>query len=124
MAELTYDFIVVGAGPAGSSVAWRLANSKKAPSVLVVEAGGDNNNQGWRISGERWITRSNPELNYSYKTVPQRHVNDRELEYDRGRGLGGSSCINYCVFNIGPKDDHDEIARLIGDDDWKWENAR
>jgi len=124
MAELTYDFIIVGAGPAGSSVAWRLANSKKAPSVLVVEAGGDNSNQDLRITGERWITRFRPDLNYSYKTVPQRHVNDREIEYDRGRGLGGSSSINYCAYNIGPKDDHDEIARLVGDDDWKWENAR
>jgi len=123
MAGSTYDFIVVGAGPAGSSVAWRLANSKKAPSVLVVEAGGDNSNQDWRIDGNRWISRFNPELNYNYKTVPQKHADDRQLDYDRGRGLGGSSCINFCVFNIGPKDDHDEIARLTGDDDWKWVNA-
>jgi choline dehydrogenase-like flavoprotein len=123
MAGLTYDFIVVGAGPAGSSVAWRLANSKKAPSILVVEAGGNNNNPDFRVDGDRWITRFNPDLNYNYKTVPQKHADDRELPYDRGRGLGGSSCINFCVFNIGPKDDHDEIARLTGDDDWKWENA-
>ncbi len=80
MAGHTFDFIVVGAGPAGSSVAWSLANSKKAPSVLVVEAGGNNSNRDWRVDGDRWITRLNPELNYNYKTVPQKHADNRELE--------------------------------------------
>jgi choline dehydrogenase-like flavoprotein len=119
-----YDFIIVGAGPAGCSVAWRLAHSKLAPSVLLIESGGDNSNKDWRISGERWTSRFNPELNYNYKTVPQKHVDNREIEYDRGRGLGGSSAINFGLYNIGPKDDHDHIAMLTGDDEWKWENAK
>lgn len=124
MSTSAYDFIVVGSGPAGSAVAWRLAHSKKAPSVLAIEAGGENSNQDWRASGDRWTSRFNPELNYGYKTVPQKHADNREIEYDRGRGLGGSSAINFAVWNIGPKDDHDEIARLTGDDDWSWKNAR
>ena len=123
MVASEFDFIVVGSGPAGSSVAWRLANSKKAPSVLLVESGGLNSNIDFRVDGERWLTRLNPELNYNYTTVPQKHLDNRELPYDRGRGLGGSSAINFAAWNIGPKDDHDEIARLAGDDDWKWENA-
>lgn len=124
MSTTAYDFIVVGSGPAGSSVAWRLAHSKKAPSVLIIEAGGNNSNHDLRVSGDRWTSRFNPELNYGYKTIPQKHIDDRVIDYDRGRGLGGSSAINFAVWNIGPKDDHDEIARLTGDDDWKWENAR
>ena len=124
MAASEFDFIVVGSGPAGASVAWRLANSKKAPSILLVEAGGLNSNIDWRVDAERWVSRFNPELNYNYITVPQKHVDNRQISYDRGRGLGGSSAINFCVWNIGPKDDHDEIARLAGDDDWKWDNAK
>lgn len=124
MADSTYDFIVVGSGPAGASVAWRLAHSKKAPSVLIIEAGGDNSNRDWRISGERFMSRMNPELNYNFATVPQKNADNREIGYDRGRGLGGSSAINFCIWNIGPKDDHDEIARLTGNDEWKWENAK
>lgn len=27
------------------------------------------------------------------------------------------------LYDIGPKDDFDEIARVLGDDDWKWSNA-
>jgi choline dehydrogenase-like flavoprotein len=95
-----------------------------APSVLLIEAGGDNSNMDWRVSGDRWISRFNPELNYNYKTVPQKHVDNREIGFDRGKGLGGSTAINFTVYNIGPKDDHDEIARLTGDDGWKWENAK
>lgn len=123
MTATVYDFIIVGAGPAGSAVAWRLANSKRAPSVLLVEAGGDNKNPDWRVDGDRWISRFNPELNWNFTTVPQKNVNNREIGYNRGRGLGGSTAINFCLYTIGPKDDHDEIARLSGDDDWKWENA-
>jgi choline dehydrogenase-like flavoprotein len=119
-----YEFIIVGAGPGGCSVAWRLANSKLSPSVLLIEAGGENENLEWRVSGERWTSRFNPELNYNYKTVPQKFAGDREFEYDRGRGLGGSTTINFGVYNIGPKDDHDQIAKLTGDDEWKWENAK
>jgi choline dehydrogenase-like flavoprotein len=93
-------------------------------SVLLLESGGDNKDRELRISGDRYVTRFNPALNYNYKTVPQQDADKREIEYDRGTGLGGSTTINFGVWNIGPKDDHDEIARLTGDDEWKWENAK
>jgi choline dehydrogenase-like flavoprotein len=90
----------------------------------VVEAGGENSNKEWRVSGDRWISRMNPELSYHYTTVPQKHADNREIAYDRGCGLGGSSAINFCCYHIGPKDDHNENARLNGDDHWKWDNVK
>ena len=115
-----YDFIVVGAGPAGSTLAIRLATSAKRPHVLLVEAGGKNDNKDWRIDAERWLHRTQPAMAWGYKTVPQTSLNGQELSYDRGKGLGGSSAINFCSWNIGPQDDHDTIAALVGDDEWKW----
>jgi choline dehydrogenase-like flavoprotein len=56
--------------------------------------------------------------------VPQKHLTGLALSYDRGKGLGGSSAINFCCYTIGPRDDYDEIARLVGDDEWKWVNAQ
>ena len=71
----------------------------------------------------RWGDRMNPELNPFYKTVPQTALKDRVINYDRGKGLGGSSAVNFCVYDIGPKGDFEEIARLVDDDAWHWSNV-
>ena len=65
-----------------------------------------------------------PGLNWGYKTVPQSQLNNRRIDYSRGKGLGGSSMINFAVWTIGPKDDYDEWARLVGDEAFNWQNAR
>ena len=64
-----------------------------------------------------------PSLNYGYKTVPQQDAENREMDYSRGRGLGGSSTINMCVWTIGPKDDYDRWAKEVGDETFNWENS-
>jgi choline dehydrogenase-like flavoprotein len=46
------------------------------------------------------------------------------MSYHRGKGLGGSSSVNFSCYTVGPHDDYDEIARLVADDDWKWVNAQ
>ncbi|KAL6247741.1 hypothetical protein RBB50_005089 [Rhinocladiella similis] len=119
-----YDFIVVGAGAAGAILAWRLAHTKRSPSVLLVEAGGSNDSKSVRIDAERWLHRMVPGLNWSYKSAPISGFDGSIVDYDRGKGLGGSTAINFSCWTIGPKEDHDEIARVVGDDAWKWTNAR
>lgn len=118
-----FDFIVVGAGAAGAVLASRIAKSKKRPSVLLVEAGGDNSSKDVRADAERWIHRMNPALNWGYKTTPIKGFDNNIIDYDRGKGLGGSTAINFSVWTIGPKDDHDKLSRIVEDDEWKWENA-
>ncbi|KIW62643.1 hypothetical protein PV04_10800 [Phialophora macrospora] len=119
-----FDFIVVGAGPAGAILASRLARSSKKPSVLLVEAGGRNESKAVRADAERWVHRMIPDMNWGYQTAPVRGFDGRVIAYDRGRGLGGSSAINFSVWTLGPKDDYDEIARLVDDEDWKWKNVQ
>jgi choline dehydrogenase-like flavoprotein len=119
-----FDFIVVGGGPAGCAVAARLAGSAKAPSVLLVEAGGPNNDKNLRVDGERWTSLMDPSMNWSYKTTPQPELNNREIDYSRGKGLGGSSAINFSVYDVGPADDFEEIARLADDPSWGWNYAQ
>ena len=65
-----------------------------------------------------------PSLAWGYQTVPQTHLNDRVITYDRGKGLGGSSLINFSAFQYGSRDDYDEIAHLVEDDEWKWMNTQ
>lgn len=64
-----------------------------------------------------------PNSNWGYKTVPQKYVDNRELDYSRGKGLGGSTIINICAYTVGPKDDYDRWAEEVGDNAFNWENA-
>ncbi|OJJ50725.1 hypothetical protein ASPZODRAFT_11580 [Penicilliopsis zonata CBS 506.65] len=116
-----WDFIIVGSGPAGCAVAAGLAHTSKKPKVLLLEAGGRNQEDSLRVDGQRWTTFHNPELNWGYKTVPQQHCNNRELEYHRGRMLGGSSAINFSAYTRGPREDYDRWAEKVGDETFRWE---
>ncbi|AEO58638.1 hypothetical protein MYCTH_2306112 [Thermothelomyces thermophilus ATCC 42464] len=119
-----YDFVVVGSGPAGCALAYGLVHSAKKPKVLLLEAGGKNGDPNLRVDGQRWLTFTNKDVNWGYKTTPQTHCAGRELDYSRGLGLGGSSAINFGVFTVGARDDYDEWARIVGDDAFRWEHAQ
>lgn len=80
-----------------------------------------NDDKSLRVDGKRWLTFHNKDMNWGYKTAAQGHLNDREIDYSRGRGLGGSSAINFGVYSIGARDDYDEWARLVGDDAFAWQ---
>ncbi|EXL96671.1 hypothetical protein FOIG_11041 [Fusarium odoratissimum NRRL 54006] len=60
-------------------------------------------------------------MNWGYKTTPQEFANNRELDYSRGKGLGGSSAINFGVYSIGARDDYEEWARIVDDDAYRWD---
>jgi len=93
---ISYDFIVVGSGPAGCLLSSRLAKTKAKPSVLLIEAGPGSNPADVDWLTDRYMTfAQQPTLNWQYKTVPQKHLNDRIIDYSRGRGLGGSTNINF-----------------------------
>lgn len=112
-------------GPAGSQLASRLASAKNNTfSILLLEAGGDNADHNLRVDGQRWLTKTQPGMNWNYKSIPQESLKGREVSNDRGKGLGGSSAINYMVYTRGAKGDHDEWARRVGDEGFRWEVAR
>ncbi|KAI1633044.1 glucose-methanol-choline oxidoreductase-like protein [Biscogniauxia mediterranea] len=119
-----FDFIVVGAGPAGSVIASRLANAAANPSVLLVEAGGSNEHTTHMSATERFEVafREGSPMNWSYKTQPQ--WKDQVIDYSRGKGLGGSTAINFCAWIFGAASDYDEWARLAGDESFAWERVK
>ena len=111
-------------GPAGCALASRLARSARRPRVLLLEAGPRNDDPSLRVDGQRWQTFMNGDLNWGYKTTPQKHCNDRQIDYSRGKVLGGSSAINFGVYTIGARDDYNEWAALVGDDLYCWERMK
>jgi choline dehydrogenase-like flavoprotein len=67
---------------------------------------------------------TNPNMNWGYKTTGQDNLKGRQISYDRGKGIGGSGPINFSVYDIGPRDDFEEIARIAGDQTWGWKDAQ
>ncbi|KAF2475007.1 alcohol oxidase [Lindgomyces ingoldianus] len=122
----TYDFIVVGAGASGAVLASRLAHTPTAPSILLVEAGSSNAEAVHLSGAERFNVAFalNSPLNWGYKTTPQTHAAGQRIDYSRGKGLGGSTAINFCGWTVGPRDDYDEWASMVGDERFGWQNVR
>lgn len=111
-------------GPAGCALASRLARSARRPQVLLLEAGPRNDDPSLRVDGQRWQTFMNGNLNWGYKTTPQEHCNGRQIDYSRGKVLGGSSAINFGVYTVGARDDYNQWAGLVGDDLFRWERMQ
>ena len=98
-----YDFIVVGAGTAGSVVAARLTEDEDI-SVLLLEAGSATPLAASAIP-PAWPTLMESEASWGDTTTLQAQTG-RALSFVRGRGIGGSSAINAMVFARGHRDSY------------------
>ncbi|KAF7357723.1 Pyranose dehydrogenase [Mycena venus] len=119
--DVQFDFIVVGGGTAGSVIANRLTENPNH-SVLVLEAGGSNENV-LDIIVPFFNIRAVPNTpqDWNYTTTAQTGLNGRSIPYPRGHVLGGSSSVNGLAYTRGSKDDYDRYARLSGDEGWSWD---
>ena len=114
---LEFDYIVVGAGSAGSVLANRLSADPKH-KVLVLEAGRESH--PWsRIPVGFAKLIENPAANWLYSSEPEAATGNRRIPVPRGKLLGGSSSINGMVFVRGQSQDYDTWAQL-GNRGWSY----
>ncbi|KAI9045614.1 GMC family oxidoreductase [Aspergillus affinis] len=129
-ANATYDYMIVGGGTAGLTIASRLALSQSNLSVAVVEAGGfyevDNGNAsvvpGYGLQFSGLDPRdTNPLVDWGINTVPHRGTANRVLHYARGKTLGGSSARNLMIYHRPTIGSMQKWADEVDDQSFVWD---
>ncbi|EDW51047.1 glucose dehydrogenase [FAD, quinone] [Drosophila sechellia] len=121
--QRNYDFIIVGGGAAGCTLAARLSENPNW-SVFLIEAGGVENivHQVPLLAAHLQSTASN----WGYNSTPQRHacrgMPDNRCALPRGKVLGGTSSINYMIYNRGNRRDFDAWA-AAGSPGWSYDGV-
>ncbi len=118
----TFDYIVIGAGTAGSLMANRLSKDPRK-RVLLIEAGGKDDYHWIHIPVGYLYCIGNPRTDWLYQTEPDAGLNGRTLRYPRGKTLGGCSSINGMIYMRGQARDYASWAAATGDDTWRWDNV-
>ena len=120
---MAYDYVIVGGGSAGSTLAARLTEDANT-TVCLLEAGG---------TGEHILIRTPAAVvamlpgygkisNWAYNTVAQSGLGGRKGYQPRGKALGGSSAINAMLYVRGQREDYDGWANM-GCEGWGWDDV-
>ncbi|WP_375504401.1 GMC family oxidoreductase [uncultured Jatrophihabitans sp.] len=114
--DISFDYVIVGSGAAGSLLADRLSRDPSV-SVLLLEAGGSDRNPMHLVPKAFFFTMTHPWYTKSYVTEPDAEGNTKTLH--RGRILGGSTTVNGMMWNRGWTPDYDAWERA-GNTGWNW----
>jgi choline dehydrogenase len=106
----TFDYVIVGAGSAGSVLANRLS-ADSGVTVCVLEAGPRDWHPFIHIPAGFMYTLVDPRVNWLYKSEPSEWTGGRAIAAPRGKTLGGSSSINGHIYNRGQRLDFDGWAQ-------------
>ncbi|KAJ8087635.1 hypothetical protein PM082_006468 [Marasmius tenuissimus] len=108
---------------AGLVVATRLSEDSNI-SVLVLDAGLPNFDEPLiSRAGQYGFQFGNPQFDWDFKTVPQKHVQGNRLPWNRGKSLGGSSAMNFSGWSVPLQEDINDWERL-GNPGWNWKTYR
>ncbi len=111
------DYIVIGSGSAGSTLAYRLGEAGK--KVLVIEQGGTDMGPLIQMPAALSYPMNMPIYDWGFATEPEPHLGGRRLVTPRGRVIGGSSSINGMVYVRGHARDYDTWDQM-GAQGWSY----
>ncbi|KAH1489306.1 hypothetical protein LV164_002717 [Aspergillus fumigatus] len=128
-ADATFDYVVVGGGNAGLTVASRLAQNRSA-NVAVIEAGSfyeiDNGNKSIVPGYAPYFAGTDPEdyqplIDWGFVTTPQPGAGNRTAHYARGKTLGGSSARNFMLYHRPTADSMQRWADEASDESYTFD---
>ena len=91
----TFDYVVIGSGAAGSTLAYRLSEMSDA-TVLILEAGGSELPEAAEVPW-RWNELLLTSMDWAYNSLPQPALNNRQVYSAAGKGVGGSSSLYHMM---------------------------
>ncbi|KAL1635596.1 hypothetical protein SLS56_001649 [Neofusicoccum ribis] len=116
----TYDFIVVGGGTAGLVVANRLSEDPSV-TVAVIEAGYSVFNNSNVQNTTSFGLSTGTEIDWQYKTVPQKYALNATEDYTAGKALGGTSTLNGMTY-IRSETVQIDVWEELGNSGWNWDS--
>lgn len=119
--EGSFDYIVVGAGSAGATLAGRLTESPDT-RVLLLEAGPPDSSFWIHLPIGYGKTMWSAKYNWCFYTDPDPNMNGRRIYWPRGKTLGGSSSINGLIYIRGQREDYDHWESL-GNPGWGFDSV-
>ncbi|TFK38916.1 alcohol oxidase [Crucibulum laeve] len=120
-ANITYDYLVIGGGTAGLTVAARLAENPRL-TIGVIEAGKFYpDDPVVNIPGLAGASIGNPAYDWSFLSVPQPGLASRPIFFSRGKLLGGSSGTNLMGFGRASKPEYDAFDDFAPKSGWNWD---
>ncbi len=117
----SFDYIVVGAGSAGCVLANRLTEDPNN-KVLLLEAGGRDWNPWIHIPVGYFKTMHNPKTDWCFVTEKDPGIANRQLQWPRGKVLGGTSSLNGLLYVRGQAEDYDRWKDL-GNHGWGYDDV-
>lgn len=122
--KLDFDFIIVGGGTAGCVLANKLSANEDA-KVLLIEAGGVFGPLSMvpLLTSQQQKTKFDWQLSSTRQEFAAYGFTDQVQLLPRGKGLGGSSQLNYMLHYDGNRHDF-ERWKAHGASGWTYENFR
>lgn len=115
---MSFDYIIVGAGAAGSVLAARLSDDPSV-KILLLEYGGRALNPMLAVPKGFFFTLRGERYTYKYPAVPALAGTAPEV-WVRGKVLGGSTAVNGMMYLRGAQADFDALETR-GNPGWGWD---
>ena len=113
-----FDYVIVGAGPAGCVLANRLSENPKT-RILLLESGPKDRHPFIHMPKGIAKIRESSKYMWPFQTYSDTASEQPRYDWMRGRTLGGSSAVNGMIYVRGQPADYDELATLTSED-WNW----